>query len=138
MGIRWMASKFIHMKNDTNQENEDSMRCPWEMFRYTYWSSIVKIKLNKLIISTLYDKDKHVTVYWSACAVEGIHVPSSCSVLCSWLHITTHGFHLYCWWYYIIYEIIQNGNIYIKNMTNSLNNVAIIPFQPSVLFYLIL
>lgn len=23
-----MASKFIHMKNDTNQENEDSMRCP--------------------------------------------------------------------------------------------------------------
>lgn len=126
-----MASKFIHIKNDTNQENEDSKRCPWEMFRCNYWSSIVKIKLYKLIISTLCDKDKHVTVCCSACAVEGIHVPSGCSVPCSWLHITTHGSHLYCWWYYIISEIIQNGTVYIKNITNSINNVAIIAFQSS-------
>lgn len=76
-----MASKFIHMKNDTNQENEDSMRCPGRCLDIP--TGVPLFKLNKLIICTLYDKDKHVTVYCSACAVEGIHVPSSCSVLCS-------------------------------------------------------
>lgn len=131
-----MASKFIHIKNDTNQENEDSLRCPWEMFRCNYWSSIVKIKLYKLIISTLCDKDKHVTMLFCLCCWR-----YSCAfwLLCTMFMIAHHHPWLPPLLLRILHHFwnIQNGTVYIKNMTNSINNVAIIAFQSSMLFYLI-
>lgn len=39
-----MASKFIHIKNDTNQENEDSTRCPWRCLDVT--TGVPLLKLN--------------------------------------------------------------------------------------------